>query len=157
MRHGSSKHRELLTHWQSTLMRGRFSVTGICRMTNLLGLWPDVSYLRRKLVSPASVSRSVRNKQPRSFHGSFVVDEPCVFRSAASHDRKHVTYLAWYVIPESRRPPQDNCWAPSVSLKQDILRYMSFAPLARGTPTRTPLVRSSVVWDFEQSVAVCLY
>jgi hypothetical protein len=69
-------------------VRGRFSVTGISRMTNLLGLWPDtVSYFRHKLVSQASVfCSSVRNKQPWSFHGSFVVDEPCVLRPAVSHD-----------------------------------------------------------------------
>lgn len=87
-----------------------------------------------------------------------MVDEPCVFRPAVSHDRMRVTCLAWYVIRGSRRPPQDNFSAPSVPLQQDVLRYTSFALLARGTPTRTPLFKSSVFWDFEQSQwrIVCL-
>ena len=61
-------------------MYGRFSVTGICRMTNLLGLWPDtVSYLRRKLVSQVSesVDRSVTNSRGHFTTVSWSMNRVC--------------------------------------------------------------------------------
>jgi hypothetical protein len=101
MHYGFSKHRELLTQWQSTLMCGHFSVTGICRMTNLLGLWPDtVSYWRNELVSQASVSvdRSVTNSRGHFTAVSWSMNRVCFVQPWVTTECvKHTLLGTWFL------------------------------------------------------------